>query len=142
MKYTWPILLFVCVLTACRKSEITYEQVIQNDSNHDLWMKIHSYGTDTIDSTQFSMISYVVDSVFIPRNSSVVLFGRSGVSLDQFSPCKTYQDSISTIVSDSTILQLILDPAQDTNYVFNDLGGNKKKKACECRMIIKNIHFQ
>lgn len=142
MRYLGIILLFSVALSACRKAEVKYEQVVQNDSDHDLWMQIHSFGTDTIDSTHFSVVSYVQDSIFIPKKSSAVLFSRTGKSIDQFSICKAMQDSISTIAVDDASLILIKDPAQDTNYVFNDLGGNKKVKSCECRIILKNGSFQ
>lgn len=113
-----------------------YNQVIQNDSDYDVWIRVY----ERTDSA--STVFFTVDSFFIARKSETIILERNGhKNMAQFSPCKMYLDSISGRAADTTLV-LDLNLNSDSNYVFNEVDKNKKGGGtCECRAIFKNIHL-
>lgn len=136
MKSTLPLITLLLILAACKDPSVKYNQVIQNDSDYDVWIRVY----ERTDSA--STVSFTVDSFFVGRKSETIILERNGhKNMDLFNPCKMYADSISGRAAD-TLLVLNLNLNSDTNYVFNEVDKNKKGGGtCECRAIFKNIHL-
>jgi hypothetical protein len=138
MRKSFIVFVFLGLLfTACKNKTVTFKEVVQNDSNQNVWVYFH----DTGDTT--NIITYAQDSLLIPAHTEMTIFERSSLgSLDQFKPCRIYADSLSTRV-DSIQYIVTKDLNDTTNYQFNDLGSSKKDgKQCECRLVIKSTDVQ
>ncbi|MNJ88880.1 hypothetical protein D3C87_64380 [compost metagenome] len=133
MKNFLPFLSLLFILAACKDPGVKYNQVIQNDSDYDVWLKVY----DRPDS--LGTVFFTVDSFFIARRSETVILERHGhKNMSQFERCRMYLDSISVRAAD-TLLFLNKNLNSDTNYVFNEVNKNKKGGGtCECRTTFKN----
>ncbi len=136
MKQILALIALPLILAACKDPSVKYNQVIQNDSDYDVWIRVY----ERTDSA--STVFFTVDSFFVARKSETIILERNGhKNMAQFSPCKMYADSISGRAVDTTLV-LDLNLNSDSNYVFNEVEKNKKGGgACECRAIFKNIHL-
>ncbi|TSJ46307.1 hypothetical protein [Fluviicola chungangensis] len=136
MKNMLPLIVLLLILAACKDPSVKYNQVIQNDSDYDVWIKVY----ERTDSA--ATVSFTVDSFFVASKGETIILERNGhKNMDQFKPCKMYVDSISGRAAD-TLLVLDLNLNSDSNYVFNEVDRNKKGGGtCECRAVFKNIHL-
>ena len=124
------LLIPLCTLVSCDPS-VDYDQIIQNDSDYDLWLKIKSL--------------YLYDSLLLPKREETIVFGDHGlgtpltyVNCDSF-----YSDTTELLVKDSTHLKVTLDIGDLELWTYSLLekysfGGGR----CECRLIITNDDIQ
>lgn len=136
MKKFLPFIALLLILVACKDPSVKYNQVIQNDSDYDVWIRVY----ERTDSA--ATVFFTVDSFFVAKKSETIILERNGhKNMSQFSPCKMYLDSISGYAVD-TLLVLNRNLNADTNYVFSEVDKNRKGGGtCECRTIFKNIHL-
>jgi hypothetical protein len=122
MKIILPFVTLLLILAACKDPGVKYNQVIQNDSDYDVWVKVYQQ-TDSV-----ATVFFTVDSFYVARKSETIILERNGhKNMSQFSPCKMYADSMS---------------GHAANYVFTEVSKNKKGGGtCECRAIFKNINL-
>ncbi len=132
-----PFIFLFVLLAACKDPSVKYNQVIQNTSNYDVWIRVYQR-TDSA-----ATVFFTVDSFFVAKGQEVVILERNGhKNMSQFKPCKMYADSISGRAAD-TLLYLTKNLNIDTNYVFNEVNKNKKGGGtCECRTTFKNSDLQ
>ncbi len=133
MKKLFPLLAFTLVLFACKDPGVKYNQVIQNDSDYDVWVKVYNRN-DSV-----ATVFFTVDSFFVGKKSETIILERNGhKNMSQFNPCKMYLDSIRVSVVDTTLL-LSKDLNSSSNYTFSEVEKNKKGGGtCECRTSFKN----
>ena len=136
MKKILPFITVLLILAACKDPSVKYNQVIQNDSDYDVWVKVYQR-TDSA-----ATVFFTVDSFFIARKSETIILERNGhKNMSQFGPCKMYADSISGRAED-TLLTLNKDLNSGANYIFTEVSKNKKGGGtCECRAVFKNINL-
>lgn len=136
MKKFLPFIALLLILAACKDPSVKYNQVIQNDSDYDVWIRVY----ERTDSA--ATVNFTVDSFFVARKSETIILERNGhKNMSQFSPCRMYADSISGRAAD-TLLFLDKDLNSDANYTFTEVNKNKKGGGtCECRAIFKNINL-
>ncbi|MGV3610817.1 MAG: hypothetical protein ACO1N0_07710 [Fluviicola sp.] len=136
MKSILPLIALLLILASCKDPSVKYNQVIQNDSDYDVWIRVY----ERTDSA--ATVFFTVDSFFVAKKSEVIILERNGhKSMDQFQPCRMYVDSIGGRAAD-TLLFVNRNLNADTNYVFTEVDKNKKGGGtCECRVIFKNIHL-
>jgi hypothetical protein len=120
------------LLAACDPG-VLYNQVVQNDSSHDIW--VYSYGSPT-DPDQPAP---VLDSTLIPAGATSSIYEYSHIgTVGLFKECRSYTyDSLSSAVVSSDSLHLILDINDAANWRYTVIdetfsGGG----SCECRMLI------
>lgn len=133
MKSFLPLLSLLLILAACKDPSVKYNQVIQNDSDYAVWLKV--YGRPDSTATVF----FTVDSFLIESKGELVLLERHGHrNMSQFERCNMYLDSISVRAADTTLV-LNKNLNSDTNYVYKEVEKNRKGGGtCECRATFKN----
>lgn len=133
MKKFLPFLSLLFILASCKDPSVKYNQVIQNDSDYDVWLKVY----DRPDSV--GTVFFAVDSFLIESKGEINLLERYGHrNMSQFDPCKMYLDSIGVRAADTTLV-LNKNLNSDTNYVFKEVEKNRKGGGtCECRATFKN----
>ena len=133
MKKFLPFLSLLFILASCKDPSVKYNQVIQNDSDYAVWLKVY----DRPDSV--GTVFFAVDSFLIESKGEINLLERYGHrNMSQFDPCKMYLDSISVRAADTTLV-LNKNLNSDTNYVFTEVDKNRKGGGtCECRATFKN----
>lgn len=136
MKSILPLIALLLILASCKDPSVKYNQVIQNDSDYDVWVRVY----ERTDSA--ATVFFTVDSFLVAKKSETIILERNGhKNMDIFKPCKMYVDSISGRAADTSLV-VGLNLNSDTNYVFNEIERNKKNGGkCECRVIFKNIHL-
>lgn len=137
MKRILPFTALLLILAACKDPSVKYNQIIQNDSDYDVWVRVY----ERTDST--ATVNFTVDSFFVARKSETIILERNGhKNMSQFQPCKMYLDSIGGRAAD-TLLFVNKDLNNDSNYQFNEVTKNKKGGGtCECRVTFKNSDLQ
>lgn len=133
MKKFLPVLSLLFILAACKDPSVKYNQVIQNDSDYDVWLKVY----EKPDS--LATVFFAVDSFLIKSKEELNLVERYGHrNMTQFERCRMYLDSISVRAADTTLV-LNKNLNIDTNYVFKEVDKNRKGGGtCECRTSFKN----
>ncbi|WP_343634919.1 hypothetical protein [Fluviicola sp.] len=137
MKNFLPFIALLLILASCKDPSVKYNQVIQNDSDYDVWIRVY----ERTDSA--ATVFFTVDSFFVAKKSETIILERNGhKNMDSFKPCRMYVDSITGRAADTSLV-VGLNLNSDTNYVFNEVERNKKNGGtCECRVVFKNIHLQ
>lgn len=113
-------------MVSCDPS-VDYDQIIQNDSDYDIWLKVKSL--------------YQFDSLLIPKREETIIFGEHGLgSPSQFVDCDSFiSDTTELLVKDSIGLQVLvdIDHLEFWTYTLLDDKGYGSG-TCECRFIISN----
>lgn len=133
MKKLFLFIAPLLALFACKDPSVKYNQVIQNDSDYDVWIKVYNR-TDSA-----ATVFFTVDSFFLAKKSETIILERNGhKNMSLFNPCKMYLDSIKGYAKDTSLI-LTKNLNTDTNYTFIEVSKNTKGGGtCECRTIFKN----
>ena len=123
----------ICVLlmSSCDPG-VYFEKIVENKSNHDL--KFFIYRNNGLGANE------LVDSILIPKNSQSVIFKDGGIgTVDEYTYCGSYLDSITSKFVGTDTVYLKLDPNQSTNWKYivldkSKIGGGE----CECRFIFND----
>lgn len=126
------LLLSVVLLSACDPG-VLYNQIVQNDSSHDIWF--YTYGS----RTEPNQPAPVLDSTLVPAGvtSSIYEYAHLG-TVGLFTACRSYEyDSLSSTVVSSDPLKLSINLNQPANWRYTVIdealsGGG----SCECRIVI------
>jgi hypothetical protein len=137
MKNFLPVIFLLILLAACKDPSVKYNQVIQNNSDYDVWVRVY----ERTDSA--ATVNFTIDSFFVAKGQELIILERNGhKNMSQFSPCRMYADSISARAADTSLV-LNKDLNSDANYVFSEVDKNKKGGGtCECRATFKNSDLQ
>lgn len=127
------LFLLIVYLISCSAScdnSISYNKVVQNDSDYDIWVIMTSIYSET-------------DSILITSLSEISIFNSWDISMySDYENCRypfVSLDSLSTRVNGNDTLNLNVDLNDNSIWIYNKL-----KKAygdpdeCECRFIITN----
>lgn len=133
MKKLFRFIALAPVLFACKDPNVKYNQVIQNDSDYDVSVKVYNR-TDSA-----ATVFFTVDSFLIAKKSETIILERNGYkNMSVFNPCNMYLDSIKGYAEDTTLI-LTKNLNSAANYTFTEVSKNKKGGGtCECRTIFKN----
>lgn len=120
------ILLFL--LYNCTPPSITYNRIIENNSNYDIWLSNSNFSTGCIQ-----------DSVLVPSNTQYIL----DFSLDRNASVNDYTDcpmvcidTVNTRISDHDSLNLAFPlESTNTNWQYRVIQSGESGE-CECRLTI------
>jgi hypothetical protein len=120
-------------LTSCDPG-VSYDKIIQNDSDYDFILSVHggfSYFYDT-------------NSFYINKHSEVVIMTTGGLGQTfQYDDCNIYADSLTSIIVNNDSLKIKPDISDPSNWIFKILKETYKSGGtCECRLIISDDQIQ
>lgn len=130
----WTLLLFtvfsVVLLQSCDPG-ITYNQMIQNDSDFDLMFNFinpYPYAGNTH-----------ADSTLIPAHSEVSIRHRGGLGrLVDFEDCDIYADSVRVNVLNNDTLSFVIDLYNREDWIYKVIEKDGRGGICECPLMVSN----
>ncbi len=130
---TYCLLLVIMMTLISCDPGVSYDKIIQNDSDHDIMLYVYRSSPDIGHY-------YISDSMKIGKHSQISVYHEGGIgSVDEYEDCSIYADSIKTRITDNDTLGLTLNLNNPINWMYSVLDKNYKHGGtCECRAIINN----
>ncbi|MFN5416910.1 MAG: hypothetical protein ACK5B9_07625 [Flavobacteriia bacterium] len=109
---------------------------MENNSNHNL--KFYLYRSDGFGQNE------LIDSILIPKKSQVVIYEGGGIgTVDEYSFCGSYIDSIASNFVDTDTLILKKDPNLLANWKYIEINKSKNGGGeCECRLYVSDSDIE
>lgn len=133
-KHSQMKLLFLIItsllLISC-DPETSYEQIIENQSSHAIWL--------FNDGSTVFYCGDLKDSVLLPSKQSLVLRNESGLgSPFQYEACTELCpiDTIKTSIATNNNLSLNYPLDANANWEYTELSNKSYSYKCECRLVI------